>query len=126
MNSTLVRKAAAVAGLLAASFFIPAFGAESAYAVPDKGPVAFQFRYQPADLETQRGAHKVYRTLVNRATRACMDPGTAPISLQRVDSACVSSLVEGVVRQIGSESLAQERQRASGSNPRAALAQVRN
>lgn len=122
MNSTLVRKAA-VAGLLAAGFFIPAFGAESAYAASDKGPVAFQFRYHPADLETQSGAHKVYRTLVNRATRACMDSGTAPISLQRVDSACVSSLVDGVVRQIGAETLANERQRATGSNPRAAVAQ---
>ena len=125
MTSASARRAILISGLLVASLLAPvSFGADITYDRPDKGPVAFEFQYRQADLATQRGAHKVYRTLVYRAIRACEHPGEAPISLRRTDSECVDALVERVVRQIGSDTLAREWQGTRRPDSGTALAQV--
>lgn len=124
MTSVLARRAFGIAGILAANLFMPlSFGAQAVHQ-PDEGAVTLDFQYRPADLATQRGAHGVLRTLVYKATRACTDSGEAPLSLRRVDSGCVTSLVDRAVRQIGSETLAHEWKNMRPSTPGVALAQV--
>ena len=125
MKSVQVIKTLAIAGLLAAGGCLaPAFAADNALDWKETGSVAFQFRYRPADLATQRGAHQVLRTLVYQANRACEDPGEAPLSLHRYDRGCVNALVERVVREINSEALAREWHGARRAGMEIALAQV--
>ncbi len=108
MASGLARNSIIVAGLLSAALFLPAsFGSEARYEDQEKAPVAFNFKFRQADLQTQRGAHRVYRTLVYKATNACTDRGDSALSLRRTDADCVSALVERVVRQIGSRNAGQ-------------------
>lgn len=125
MKSEFVRKTLVIAGLLTASCSLPAvLAAESAQDLKNTGSVAFQFRYRPADLATQRGTQQVLRTLVYQAHRACEDRGETPLSLHRYDRDCATALVELVVREINSDALAREWRSARSIGTEIALAQV--
>jgi UrcA family protein len=101
-----VRTSIIVAVFLAATLLHPvAFGAGQESWAQGKEPVAFTFRFNRADLDTQRGAAHVQRALTLQATQACTASGEPPISLRRTDAECVATLVQQVVRKIGSESL---------------------
>ncbi len=58
------------------------------------------FRYQAQELDTAKGAVKLYDRLAKHAERACTSPGVRSLETRRFEAACTEQLTDELVSRI--------------------------
>ncbi len=75
--------------------------ASSASAGPDQTTFTIVFDYDGA-----QSAEHNYRAFLREARRACTTPGIRPISLRKLEDACIAQAVDSFVQKLGRTDIA--------------------